>query len=70
LEQAEESYTTRMLRGIVAVQIPIARLEAKAKLNQNRTPDQRRGAATALERGTGVFDRQVAALMGKPTPES
>ena len=70
LEQAEESYIARMLRGIVAFQIPIVRLEAKAKLNQNRTPDQRRGAAAALESGTGVFDRQVAALMGKPAPGS
>jgi transcriptional regulator len=68
LERAEEAYITRMLRGIVAFQIPIARLEAKAKLNQNRTPDQRRGAAAALESGTGVFDRQVAALMRKPAP--
>ena len=70
LEQAEESYITRMLRGIVAFQIPITRLDAKAKLNQNRTPDQRRGAAAALERGAGVFDRQVAVLMGTPEPGS
>jgi transcriptional regulator len=70
LEQAEDSYITRMLRGIVAFQIPIARLEAKAKLNQNRTPDQRRGAVAALEDGTGVFDRQLAALMRKPAPGS
>jgi transcriptional regulator len=62
LEQAEDSYITRMLRGI--------RLEAKAKLNQNRTPDQRRGAVAALEDGTGVFDRQLAALMRKPAPGS
>jgi transcriptional regulator len=70
LEQAEDSYITRMLRGIVAFQIPIARLDAKAKLNQNRTPDQRRGAAAALEDGTGIFDGHVAALMRKPATGS
>ena len=70
LERAEESYITRMQRGIVAFEVPIARLDAKAKLSQNRTPDQRRGVVAALERGAGIFDRQVAASMRKLVPES
>lgn len=70
LARAEESYITRMQRGIVAFEVPIARLEAKAKLSQNRTPDQRRGVAAALKRGAGVFDRQVAASMRKLAPGS
>jgi len=70
LDLAEEAYLTRMMRGIVAFQIPLTRLEAKAKLGQNRTAEQRRGAASALARGSGVFDRQVAALMSDVAPES
>jgi len=37
-----------MMRQIVAFHIPIVRLEAKAKLSQNRTPEERERVAKAL----------------------
>jgi len=40
--------TARMLRAIVGIELPIGRIEAKAKLNQNRTPDDVRGAIDGL----------------------
>ena len=38
----------RMLRAIVGIELPIARVEAKAKLNQNRTPADIAGAIAGL----------------------
>lgn len=46
--RAGEEATRRMLRAIVGLELPIARIEAKAKLNQNRTPDDIRGAIDGL----------------------
>lgn len=38
----------RMLRAIVGLELPISRIEAKAKLNQNRTPADIEGAVAGL----------------------
>jgi len=40
--------TTAMLQGIVAFEIPIARIEGKRKLNQNRSRADREGAVRGL----------------------
>jgi transcriptional regulator len=37
-----------MLKGIVGIEIPIARLEGKWKLSQNRPPEDRQGAVDGL----------------------
>jgi transcriptional regulator len=63
LDSQEESYTRAKIRGIVAFEIPIARLEAKAKLNQNRTPAARQGVIAALAEGENLPGREVAKLM-------
>jgi transcriptional regulator len=39
----------RMIKGIVAFEMPIARIEGKWKLNQNRAPADREGVIAALE---------------------
>lgn len=39
----------RMLRGVFAFEIAIARVQAKAKLSQNRTPAQAAHAAARLQ---------------------
>jgi len=41
MARMDEAQTLRMQRGVLAFELPIARLDAKAKLSQNRTPDQR-----------------------------
>lgn len=47
-----EAALGRMARAIVGVELPIARVEAKAKLNQNRSPADVAGAIAGL-RATG-----------------
>jgi transcriptional regulator len=56
-------YIRRMLRGIVAFEMPITRLEAKAKLSQNKTEDDRQGVIAALEAGDRPGDLELAAAM-------
>lgn len=53
--RVDEEAFDRMLRAIVGLELPIGRVEAKAKLNQNRTPDDIRGAIAGL-RGVGGDD--------------
>jgi len=52
-----------MLRGIVGYHMPIARIEAKWKLGQNRSAADRRAAARALGARDGADEIAVAALM-------
>jgi len=54
----------RMLRGLQAFRLPIERLEAKAKLNQNKTPDAIQGAITGLR---GVATPAAHALADEMT---
>lgn len=58
-----EKYIARMLRGIVAFEIPISRLEAKAKLNQNKSDADRQGVIAALEASGRPGDLELAAIM-------
>jgi transcriptional regulator len=51
-----------MLRGIVAFEMPIERLEGKMKLSQNRPAADRPGVIQALRAG-GAVERAVADLM-------
>lgn len=52
-----------MVRGIVAVEIRITRLEGKFKLSQNRPVEDRLGVFHALEASTHPGDRACAAAM-------
>ena len=62
LETAPET-VAKMLPGIVAFEIPIARLEGKWKLSQNRSAADRAGVASALSGSSDAGARGVAALM-------
>jgi transcriptional regulator len=54
----------KLLSAIVAFRVRIDSIEAKAKLSQNRKPDERLSAASALEtRDTHSYEHQLAALM-------
>jgi transcriptional regulator len=68
LESLAEDYVRGMLRGIVAFEIPIARLEGKAKLSQNRGAGDRARVRAALAAGDPLA-RAVAALMEEPPRE-
>ncbi len=59
----DPKYLARMRRGIVAFEIPIARLEAKAKLSQNKSAADRRRVIEALEKAQDPRSRLLAAEM-------
>jgi transcriptional regulator len=54
-----------LTKAIVAFEIPIRRIEGKAKLSQNRPLADQRGAAQTLGQSQYDLDRQVAALMAE-----
>jgi len=56
-------FLAAMVRGIVAFEIPIARLEGKRKLSQNRPAADHDGAARALADSDDAMASAVAALM-------
>jgi transcriptional regulator len=63
LERQPGGYIDGMLRGIVAFELPIARLEGKFKLSQNRSAADRAGVVDGL-RGSGrPGDAALADLM-------
>lgn len=60
---APADFMAAMVRGIVGIRVTVSRLEAKAKMGQNRDARDALGAAAGLEaRGQGS-DRAVAAMM-------
>jgi len=58
-ETLPPEFYTGLRRGIVAFELPAARLEGKFKLGQNRSVEDRRRTIAALERGGS---REAAAL--------
>ncbi len=58
------AYTDQLVQAIVAFEIPIARLEGKWKVGQNREDVDRLAAADALAGGSDD-DRAIAELMRK-----
>ena len=68
LASQDRDYLSHMRRGIVAFEIPISRLEAKAKLSQNKTPEERAGVIAALDRSGESLARTLAAEMRAREP--
>jgi len=58
-----QKYEAMMLRGIVGFRIPVARLEGKFKLSQNRDATDRANVAAELARSGFDDGRAVARLM-------
>lgn len=58
-----EDYLAGMMRGIVAFELPIKRLEGKLKMSQNRAPADRDGAIAALSASQDPVEREVAGIM-------
>lgn len=65
VDDAPADYLARMLGAIVGLEIPIARLEGKWKLSQNRSAADREGVAAGL-REDGA--EELAALVGRDPP--
>jgi len=59
-DEQTPAYLEGMQRGVVAFELPITRIEGKAKLGQNHSPAHRRGAMEGL-RGVGGDDAKAVA---------
>ena len=60
---APEPFVAAQLRGIVGLRVPIARIEGKRKMSQNRSETDREGVAAGLADSERESDRQVAAII-------
>jgi transcriptional regulator len=60
-----QEYVERMLDGIVNFEIPVARLETRWKLSQNRSRREQERIAIQLEKSQDSAERALAALTRK-----
>ena len=63
IEGLPPEYLEKQLRGIVAFEMCVEILDAKAKLSQNRTPEDRARVERALMASDDPMDRDCAAAM-------
>jgi transcriptional regulator len=62
---APPAFTSALMRGIVGLRLPITRLEAKAKMSQNREERDRAGVVQGLAERSEGDDADTAALVEK-----
>ena len=60
---APASFIRAQLRGIVGLRLPIARIEGKRKMSQNRSAGDRAGVAAGLAASDRASERAAAALI-------
>ena len=58
-----EDYLRGMLKAVVGFELPVARIEGKYKLSQNRSDTDVDGVIAALAGSLAAADREVGALM-------
>jgi transcriptional regulator len=69
VSDAPEDYVETMLRAIVGVEIPIARLEGKWKVSQNRPAQDRAGVVAGLRAAGDPASRAMADLVAETETE-
>ena len=62
---APEEFIRTQLKAIIGLRLPIARLEGKRKMSQNRNAEDQAGVAAGLGASDRPSDRAVAALMSR-----
>lgn len=67
-DKLDADYFAKLRRAIVAFEIDVTRLEAKAKLSQNKTAADVAGAASALEAQGSQAGRNLATHMREALP--
>jgi transcriptional regulator len=60
---APDQFIKAQLRGIVGLRLPIARIEGKRKMSQNRPEADREGVARGLRQSERESDRYVASMI-------
>jgi transcriptional regulator len=63
VDDAPRGYVDKQLRAIVGIEMTIEKVEAKAKLSQNRSAEDRAGVIEGLRREGGRREHEVADLM-------
>lgn len=63
LDGLPDDYLDKMTRGIVTFELPIARLEGKFKLSQNRSEIDQRQVVESLASSADPLERELAAAM-------
>jgi transcriptional regulator len=63
IDHAPQEYIEGQLRAIVGVRIPILRIEAKKKMSQNQSAQDRAGVKTGLAESPFERDRQIAEII-------
>jgi len=58
-----DEYKQRMMRGIVAFEMVVDDLQAKAKLSQNRTETERENIINNLSHAESTAEREIAEYM-------
>lgn len=65
VSDAPPDYIQAHLNGIVGFKLPIARIEGKWKMSQNRSLDDRQGVVAGLGQEEGPLEAAVADIMAK-----
>ena len=68
--ESSEEFVHNRIAAIVGFEIPIARLEAKFKLSQNRTETDQHHVIEGLSSSGSFQDAEVSALMAKRQPKA
>lgn len=68
VSDAPEGFIDTMLKAIVGIELPIARLEGKWKVSQNRPDDDRAGVVAGLGAGRDPMQRAMAELVRERMP--
>jgi transcriptional regulator len=63
VDDAPEDYLQGMLKSIIGFELPIARLEGKWKMSQNRRDEDRHGVIAGLEAQADPQSAAIAAIM-------
>ena len=69
IDDAPPSYIRELLKGIVGIEIPIARLEGKWKLSQNRPVADRAGVVEGLSASSDTVHQEMAELISRKIVE-
>jgi transcriptional regulator len=70
MDSLPKDFVEKQLKGIVAFEMPIERLEGKFKLSQNRQPKDREGAIKGLRQTGDAEAEEVARLMAEFNPDN
>jgi transcriptional regulator len=65
IHDAPPEYVEALAKAVIGVELPIARLEGKWKMSQNRESDDAAGVAAGLAAAVGQSEREVARLVAE-----